>query len=93
MGQGHHVPGRGFVVDEDVGVYRRHHAVAVGPAPLAGSHRGVNPMVVKEHLGGVGHTRVESGERVQNDFATFVPRVASIGSRQRRVAVIVKKFV
>ena len=57
----HHVPRLALVVEEHIGVRRRHRRMREGAGRLAGPDRRVDPALVEESLGDLGHARREAG--------------------------------
>ncbi len=88
MGQGHHVAGAALVVQQQIGMRRRHGRMGEGARRLARAHRRVDPGVVEEALADIGHLRRECGIGAEDRLAGLVPvDAAFVDIGQRRVAI------
>ena len=92
--QRHHVARLAHVVQQHIGMRRRHGRMREGARRLAGPHRRVDPVAVEEGARDLGHVRREAVIGRQHGVLRLVPadrRLRRLG--QRRVAVpVVHRF-
>ena len=88
MRQRHHVARLAQIVQQHIGMHRRHRRMRECAGGLAGFHAGINPALVKEGLGQFGQFRRKAGIGVQHRGAGLGPGDQARGlGRQRGVAV------
>ena len=88
VGEGHDIPCLALIVHQHVGVRRGYAGVGEGTGVLAGDDRRVDPALVEEITGDLGHGRGKPGVGVEHPRLGIEPRdLGFIGLGQGRVAV------